>query len=255
MALNVFRGKIYTITGAASGIGRATAILLASKGAKVSLCDVQEKLLAATVDEINEAAETQVATGAVVDVRNRSQVESWISKTVVSYGKLDGAANIAGVTGKDLGNALVEDIDDEDFQFVMDVNVKGALNCMRAQIKNMNEAGGSIVNVSSLAGLLGLPKHGSYNASKHALNGLSKAAAKELGPRNIRVNVIAPGTIDTPMLRASSLISGNEYTMDVVPLGRPGTPKEVAEAIAWYLSSQSSFVTSSILNVDGGWLH
>jgi NAD(P)-dependent dehydrogenase (short-subunit alcohol dehydrogenase family) len=110
MSSNMFRGKVYTITGAASGMGRATAILLASRGAKVSLCDVQESLLMAAVKEINETEVEEVAMGAVVDIRDRSQVESWISKTVEQFGRLDGAANVAGVTGKDLGVTPLEDV-------------------------------------------------------------------------------------------------------------------------------------------------
>lgn len=184
-----FDGKVITVTGAASGIGRATAMLLASRGAKVSAIDVQEELLRQTIQDIEN--EGGVAFGTVVDIRDRSQVEKWISTTVERYGKLDGAANIAGVTGKDLGNADLHAIDDNDFAFVFDVNVKGTLNCMRAQVQNMKDSS-SIVNVSSLAGVTGAVRHYAYNASKHAVNGLSKCAAKELASRKIRVNVVAP---------------------------------------------------------------
>jgi len=184
-----FKNKVITITGAASGVGRALAILLAERGAKVSLCDVTGPALDTVVKEIEMQGGT--AFGLAIDIRNRQQVEAWIQQTVSRYGRLDGSANVAGVGGRDLGNADLLDIDDADFDFVIDVNVKGLLHCMRAQVANMNSPG-SICNVSSLAGTLGFEKHFAYNASKHAVNGLSKCAAKELAKKNIRVNVIAP---------------------------------------------------------------
>lgn len=184
-----FQGKVVTVTGGASGIGRATAILLASRGAQVSICDVQQKQLDAVVEEIQQAGGT--ALGIQVDVRDRAAVESWIQTTVETFGKIDGVANIAGVTGKDLGTADLANINDDDWDFVFDVNVKGLINCLRAQVPNMKNMG-SIVNVSSLAGVLGFPLHYAYNASKHAVMGITKCAAKELAPRNIRVNTVAP---------------------------------------------------------------
>lgn len=186
---NHLDGKVITITGAASGMGRATALLLASRGAKVSLCDIQEKELEAVVEEIKQSGASVF--GAVVDVRDRAAVESWVHQTVETFGKIDGVANIAGSTGKDLGRADLVDIDDEDWEFVFDVNVKGLIHCLRAQVPNMND-GGSIVNVSSLSSVLGFPRHYAYNASKHAVNGITKCAAKELAHRKIRVNIVAP---------------------------------------------------------------
>jgi NAD(P)-dependent dehydrogenase (short-subunit alcohol dehydrogenase family) len=184
-----FQGKVVTVTGGASGIGRATAVLLASRGANVSLCDVQKKQLDAVVEEIQQAGGTVI--GVQVDVRDRAAVESWIRTTVETFGKIDGVANIAGVTGKDLGTADIANINDDDWDFVFDVNVKGIVHCLRAQVPNMND-GGSIVNVSSLSGVLGFPRHYAYNASKHAVMGITKCAAKELAPRKIRVNTVAP---------------------------------------------------------------
>jgi NAD(P)-dependent dehydrogenase (short-subunit alcohol dehydrogenase family) len=190
-----FQGKVIAITGAASGIGLATAKMLASRGAILSLGDMNESLLQSTTKDITSAGGQAFAT--TLDVRNRSAVESWISETVKREGKLDGAVNLAGVTGKQIGAANIEDIEDDDWDFVMDINLGGVLNCMRAEIKAIGDPkvggrGASIVNASSIAGIIGMPKNGAYIASKHAVVGLTRAAAKECGARGIRVNAIAP---------------------------------------------------------------
>lgn len=182
-------GKVITLTGAASGIGLATAKLLASKGARLSLADVQSSLLDAAVAEITAAGGTVI--GTVVDVRDRKQVDAWIQKTVDKWGKLDGVANVAGVIGRCQGQQTVEKITDEEYDFIMDVNVRGVMNCMRAQVPHVKE-GGSMVNASSIMGIIGLPRTAVYAASKHAIAGFTKAAAKELGPSNIRVNCFNP---------------------------------------------------------------
>lgn len=181
--------KVIAITGGASGMGLETAKLLASKGAKVSIADVQEGPLKSVVDEIN--ASGGQAMGTVVDVRNRQQVEDWIKATAENFGKLDGAANLAGVIGKHINVTPLEEIDDDDWDFVVGVNQKGLLNCLRAQIPYFND-GGSIVNAASVAGIIGFPRNASYVASKHAVVGLTKTAAKELGPRQIRCNCFCP---------------------------------------------------------------
>lgn len=182
-------GKVVVITGAASGVGLETAKLLASKGAKVSLADVQDGPLQAVVSEITAAGGQAI--GTVVDIRKRDQVEAWVKKTVDTFGKIDGAANIAGVISKQANVGSLQDIDDDDWDFVVGVNQKGLLNCLRAQIPHMN-SGGSIVNAASIAGVIGFARNAAYVASKHAVVGLTKTAAKELGPKNIRSNCICP---------------------------------------------------------------
>jgi NAD(P)-dependent dehydrogenase (short-subunit alcohol dehydrogenase family) len=182
-------GKVIALTGGASGIGLETSKLLASRGAILSIADLQEELLQDAVKGIQSAGGT--VSGTVVDVRDRASVETWISSTVQKHGKLDGAVNLAGVLGKQAGIANVEDIEDDDWDFILGVNLKGMLNCMRPEIKNMKD-GGSIVNAASVAGIVGMPKNGSYIVSKHAVVGLTRASAKELGARGIRVNAIAP---------------------------------------------------------------
>jgi NADP-dependent 3-hydroxy acid dehydrogenase YdfG len=162
------KDKVIVLTGAASGMGLATAKLLASKGAKVSMADVQEVPLKALAAEIEESGGTVFAM--VVDVSNRQQVEDWIKATVEKFGRLDGAANLAGVIGKSINITHLQDIDDDDWDFVMGVNAKGLLNCLRAQIPYFND-NGSIVNASSVSGIMGFPRNAAYVASKHAVVG------------------------------------------------------------------------------------
>jgi NAD(P)-dependent dehydrogenase (short-subunit alcohol dehydrogenase family) len=181
--------KVIAITGAASGMGREVAKLLASKGAKISLCDVQSGPLTTLVEEITQAGGTAIAVTA--DVRNRKDVEGWIQTTVDRLGKLDGATNLAGVIGKQNNISPIEDIDDDDWDFIVGVNQRGLMNCMRAQIPHFNN-GGSIVNAASVAGVMGVARNAAYSASKHAVIGLTRSAAKELGERQIRCNCFCP---------------------------------------------------------------
>ena len=186
------KDKVIVITGAASGIGLETAHLFASKGAKLSLADVQEKPLKDLEAELQQSGAQAMAQ--VVDVSNRKSVEAWIAGTVEKFGKLDGAANLAGVIGKQSYAAGIEEIDDADWDFVMGVNVSGLRNCLRAQVPHMAE-GSSIVNAASILGLVGSPKNLAYCASKHAVVGITRAAAKALGPKKIRVNCFCPYVI------------------------------------------------------------
>lgn len=184
-----FAGKVVAITGAASGIGLATAKVLASSGAKLILADAQEKALQAVEKELTASSSEVLCS--VVDVRSRESVEAWILKGVETFGKLDGAAICAGVTGKQIMKDDIQDIDDNDWNFVFDVNVKGTLNTLRAIYATLKD-GASVVTMASLAGVTGIPKNGAYVASKHAVVGLSRTATIELGHKNIRVNCVCP---------------------------------------------------------------
>jgi NAD(P)-dependent dehydrogenase (short-subunit alcohol dehydrogenase family) len=184
--------KVIAITGAASGIGLETAKLLASQGAKLSICDLNETALSEKVAEISACSLSPTnILSTVVDVRSPSSVNAWIAITVSTFGKLDGAVNMAGVIPKCINIERVEDLNDEDWKFVIDVNLHGVMHCMRAQLKEMN-VGGSMVNAASICGLIGFPKNAAYTAAKHAVIGLSRTAAKEVGDREIRINCIAP---------------------------------------------------------------
>ena len=187
------QGRVIVITGPASGMGLATARLLASRGAILSLADLNRSGLDAALFTVEGSKHITI----VVDVRNSSEVEACISKTVRERGKLDGACNMAGVhVGKDL--PLAEE-SDEHWKSIMEINGKGVFCCMGAELKNMSE-GGVIVNAASVAGIRGIPNSSIYVASKHAVIGLTRSAARENRARNTSINAIAPSTIHTPMV-------------------------------------------------------
>lgn len=213
---SLIEGKVFAITGAASGIGRALANLLAGQGALLSLADVNEGALSSVRAELmklqlqqsNEAlvkpetrkSNTATILTAVVDVRSQTACNDWILATVSHFGQpLVGAANLAGVFGPSIAQecGAVRNIKDDEFDWVMQVNVKGTLNCLRAELPHMQVGrdgrhGGSIVNASSVSGICGVEYNGPYVAAKHAIIGLTRTAAKEEGPRAIRVNAVAP---------------------------------------------------------------
>lgn len=179
-------GKVIAITGAASGIALALTRLLASRGAKLALADLQKDGLDKIVAELHE--QKIEAVGTVLDVSNSSAVDAWIQSTVAHFGRLDGAANIAGI---EMGFSNIEDLEDRVWDKMIAVNLSGVMYCVRAQIRVMKQ-GASIVNASSLAGIMGRPGIGAYGCSKHGVVGLTKVVAKEVGSRGIRVNAIAP---------------------------------------------------------------
>lgn len=185
-----FAGKVIAITGAAQGIGLATAQLLASRGASLCLADVQEAALEREAALIAEKYSVDLIT-CLVDVREARTVDAWIDKAIQHFQRLDGAANLAGVIGKNLGKTPVSEQDEDDWNFVLGINLTGVMHCLRAQTRVI-EKGGSIVNAASIAGLIGRPKSAAYAASKHGVIGLTRSAAKECGKDSIRVNAIAP---------------------------------------------------------------
>ncbi|OHW97491.1 aba4 protein [Colletotrichum incanum] len=243
-----FSDKVIAITGAASGIGLATAHLLASRGAKLSLADTnKEGLIEVQLNIQSQYPQVEVLITAA-DVTDYEQIESWTVSTVDHFGKLDGAANLAGVIPKSVGKSGLIDQDFEEWDFVMGVNLKGVMHCLKAQLAVIQNHG-SIVNASSIAGLQGRPYNGAYTASKHAIIGLTRTAAKEVGLRGIRVNAICPGRIDTPMSRASA----EAGIQADAALGRSGRPEEVASLIAFLLSNESTYITGNAISIDGGW--
>jgi NAD(P)-dependent dehydrogenase (short-subunit alcohol dehydrogenase family) len=182
-------GKVICITGAASGIGLELAKLAARRGARLALCDIQKEQLEAAVADLKSTGTDVV--GTVVDVTSDKQVDSWIALTIEHFGKLDGAANFAGVERKSGSFTQISELSNQEWDLVLSVNLTGVMYCIRAQVKVM-ERGASIVNASSIAGLRGKAGIAPYSVSKHAVIGLTRTAARENGPNGIRVNIIAP---------------------------------------------------------------
>jgi NAD(P)-dependent dehydrogenase (short-subunit alcohol dehydrogenase family) len=250
-----FSGKVITITGAARGIGLATAKYLAARGATVSLTDVLRPDLESAeeeiIKEITKTSSKGSVTHAVVDVSKREDVDEWIKKTKETYGRIDGCVNNAGVVG---ATKPIPQLTDEEWHHVLNINLGGVFNCLRAQLPIM-EDGGSIVNVSSVAGLYGFPEMSPYVVSKHGMIGLTKCAAKEVGARGIRVNAICPGAINTPMIHQANDQTTMDLREEALPqlFKRYGRPEEIAALIAYLLGDESKFTTCSAYTIDGGW--
>jgi NAD(P)-dependent dehydrogenase (short-subunit alcohol dehydrogenase family) len=244
-------GKVALVTGGGSGIGRATALAFAREGATVVVADVAVAGGEETVQLIYQAGAQ--ATFCKADVSQASEVEALINKTVSTYGRLDCAHNNAGIEGV---AARTADYPEEDWDRVIATNLKGVWLCMKYEILHMQpQGGGAIVNTASIAGLVGAQRMPAYVASKHGVAGLTKAAALEYSRAGIRVNAVCPGVIRTPMVerfffshhpRAESRLTAAE------PIGRLGTPEEVAAAVVWLCSDAASFVTGHTMAVDGG---
>ncbi len=247
---NWFVGKVALVTGAGSGIGRASAQKFAQEGAKVIVADLVAEGGNETVRLIREAGGE--ATFVKTDVSQAKEVETLISRTVETYGRLDCAHNNAGIVG---GAAPIADYSEADFDRVISINLKGAWLCMKYEVIQMLKqgGGGAIVNTSSVAGLVGTPGITAYVASKHGLAGLTKAVALEYAQAGIRVNAVCPGVIDTPMIkRFASDPQVRAQLLALQPVNRLGTPQEVANAVAWLCSDEASFMTGVPMPVDGG---
>jgi NAD(P)-dependent dehydrogenase (short-subunit alcohol dehydrogenase family) len=242
--MGMVQGKVAIVTGAASGIGRATAILLAAEGASVVATDRDHNLLGQVVDEITAAG--GVAVALKVDVTVQSEVETMVALAVSRFGKLDCAVNCAGYFALNDGS----DEDDKVWDACLAINLKGLARCMKAEIAAMAPAGGSVVNISSGAGLMGVLSSMAYVASKHGVIGATKTAALDHARDGVRVNAICPGLIATPMTQAG-IDSGLMDIAHICPLGRAGRPEEIAEAALWLCSDRSSYVSGATLLADG----
>ncbi|MGV0771749.1 glucose 1-dehydrogenase [Mycolicibacterium setense] len=242
--------KVILITGAGGGIGTASAELFAAEGATVVLTGRREHVLEELTEKITSDGGS--ASWIAADVTREADIEHAVSTVVSRHGRLDAAFNNAGVLG---AVAPLADHQELTASTVMSVNVLGLWTCLRYEINAMRETGGgAIVNSSSMAGILPGRYLGLYPASKHAVVGLTKSAAAEYGPLQIRVNALATGITDTAMLsQIEDSAAGAIHAMEtMVPLGRPAKPDEIAEAAAWLCSERSSYVTGAVLAVDGG---
>jgi NAD(P)-dependent dehydrogenase (short-subunit alcohol dehydrogenase family) len=238
-------GRAALITGAASGIGRASALAFASAGASVALLDIDAEGLADTAATASAAGVR--AEALVADVRDLRAVTGAVGRVVEAFGRLDAALNNAGVPGPYLP---LDEYSEEDFMRILQVDLAGVWRCMRAEIRQMRAQGhGAIVNTSSMLGSAAMPDNGAYIAAKHGVHGLTRAAALELGGTGIRVNAIAPGVTRTGMTSAVS-----DDLLRTVPLGRIAEPEEIAAAAVWLCSPEASYITGSVLVADGGWL-
>ncbi len=245
--------KVIIVTGAASGIGRASALCLAEEGASVVVADV-------SVQGGQETVKMITGTGAKAifvkcDVSNASEVKAMVAKTVETYGRLNCAFNNAGIEGV---NAPVADYPDEIWDKAIGVNLIGVYHCMKHEIRAMlNSGGGSIVNNSSILGAVGFPNASAYVSAKHGVLGLTKTAALEYATQGIRVNAVCPAFIETPMLERGGITTNPElrkYVIDLHPMKRMGKPEEIAESVIWLFSDAASFVTGTALFIDGGYV-
>jgi NAD(P)-dependent dehydrogenase (short-subunit alcohol dehydrogenase family) len=244
----------FIVTGAGSGMGRATAFELAKRGACVTLADVNAQSIAETAEVIRAQGGTCLAVP--TNVADEAQVAALVDETTHRFGKLDGAFNNAGI---EMHFRRLHELERAEWDKVIEVNLTGIFLCMKHQLRAMLERGGAIVNTSSVFAQVAAPAAVEYVSSKAAVMGLTRSAAVEYGPHNIRVNAILPGTIETPMVMERSMrIPAFAQSIDKIkarhPLGRFGAPEEIGSVVAWLLSSDASFVNGVCLPVDGGYL-
>lgn len=244
------KDKVALVTGGSAGIGKTTALMFAEKGAKVVIADITVEQGEETVKQIKENGGEAIFVKC--DVSDGKQVQNLIAKTVETFGRLDYAFNNAGIEGTNIPTA---EYTEELWDRIININLKGVWLCMKYEIEQMlKQKSGAIVNNSSVAGLVGFQGSPAYVASKHGVVGLTKTAALEYSKEGIRVNAVCPGVIKTAMV--DRVIAGNPETekqlMAMEPIGRLGTPEEIAEAVLWLCSDAASFVTGHCLVVDGG---
>eukprot|EP01111_Echinosteliopsis_oligospora_P001026 TRINITY_DN1131_c0_g1_i1.p1 TRINITY_DN1131_c0_g1~~TRINITY_DN1131_c0_g1_i1.p1 ORF type:complete len:271 (-),score=92.83 TRINITY_DN1131_c0_g1_i1:174-950(-) len=254
MEMKAMKGRVAVVTGGGSGIGKVTSINLAKLGVKVAVADLNISEAEKTVAEITKVGK-DLAIAVKCDVGSTPAVQDLIHLTVEKFGRIDYAVNCAGIVGV---YAKTHEYEEDLFDLMVKVNLKGVFTCMKYEIQQMlkqeKSKHYSIVNISSVAGLVGMRMNAPYTAVKHGVVGMTKAAALDYARANIRVNAICPAPIITPMTTDNVPIDSSEYKKleSGIPLGRLGKPEEVSSAIIWLLSESSSFTTGFALALDGG---
>jgi 3-oxoacyl-[acyl-carrier protein] reductase len=239
----LFENKVVMVTGGAAGIGRATATGFVKEGAKVAICDVNPEAGKTTAESLGPEATFQQ-----VDVSDNKSVNDWVESVVSQYGQIDVLVNNAGITR----DGLIMRMKEADWDAVLNVNLKSAFNCIKAVSKTMvKQRSGRIINLASVVGVIGNPGQANYVASKAGIIGLTKAVAKELASRNITVNAVAPGFIETDMT-ASLPDKAREAMVAQIPLGRAGTARDIAAAVVFLASDQAAYITGQVIHVSGG---
>ncbi len=248
-----FTGKVALVTGAAGGMGRATALAFAAAGAQVVAADIAVDGGEHTVEQIRAAGGEAVFVR--TDVSQAVDVHTAVDAAVSSFGGLDCAANMAAIETE---TTLLADCEEATFDRLVAVNLKSIFLCLKYEIRAMlQRGGGAIVNIASTNSFRPLPKQAAYTATKHGIIGLTKTAAIEYAGAGIRVNAVAPGAIDTPMLRGAIAARGSDEAEVITRLslvGRFGDPAEIADAVLWLCSEQSTYTIGHVLAVDGGYL-
>jgi NAD(P)-dependent dehydrogenase (short-subunit alcohol dehydrogenase family) len=243
-----FTDRVVFITGAASGIGRATALAFAAEGARLAILDRSANALEEVKTSVKNAGAEVMAIAC--DVSSPEQVQAAVTQIVDRFGRLDIAFNNAGVENK---AAPVHEIDLAEWDRILGINLRGTFVCMKHELTQMvKQSGGVVVNTSSGAGICGVAGNTAYAASKHAIIGLTRSAALDYAKQNIRVNAVLPGNIETPMM--DRFTGGDiQKAIDLEPVGRLGKPEEIAEAVLWMASDLGGFVTGAATVIDGGW--
>ncbi len=238
--------KVALVTGGAQGIGRAIALLLVREGAKVAISDVNLARVQETSEEIQAQGKEALAVGG--NVANAQEAEAMVQKTMEKFGRIDILVNNAGITRDQVLLRMKE----EDWDSVLSVNLKGIFNCTKAALRPLlKQKGGKIINIASVTGQMGNAGQANYAASKAGVIGFTKSIAREYASRNIQVNAVAPGFIDTAMTQAIPQ-KDRDFLIQQIPAGRLGTPEDIAEAVVFLASPAADYITGQVLGVNGG---